>query len=248
MRDHDLSELTLAASILKEHQIRYVKAGLEFERNTQSQLMALSSLAMELAVPFAVKIGGPDARHDVDLAADAGASIVIAPMVETAYGLQIAREAARCRPCLLGINLETITGVEHLPAMMDSQAWPYVTQVTIGRSDLAGSMGMDNDDYAVSEQVAKIVRLIGERDPSLPVYVGGKITCKNARDVAKMTGLISTRHFGFAADVTDAAAVTQDVLRVEAWFYDYFAAHSIDRQNALRADALATEIRRRACL
>jgi hypothetical protein len=226
--------------------ITYVKAGLEFERNSLCELDALRVLARIIGKPLAVKIGGPDARTDIDLCADRGASVVIAPMVETAYALKVAAEAAALRSVAFGINLETVTAWQNLRAMMESTLWARVQFVTIGRSDLAASMGYDNDDAEVESVVRDIVATIAATDPALPVAVGGRITVDNAASVAAISSRVSTRQVCFETTPADAPAAVAAALHFEAEFYSAASGYSREAGVAQRLADLANQCRKRA--
>src|SRR5205807_1811426 len=94
-----------------------------------------------------VKIGGPGAINDIRALGDIGVQGLIAPMVESPYGLvnfiqaiEAALTTAQAAKIVKGINLETITCYRQFDAICAEPGFALLGMCNIGRSDLAGSM------------------------------------------------------------------------------------------------------------
>jgi hypothetical protein len=194
----------------------HYKFGTEYEGNTHDEVRAACALLG--AENVTLKIGGPDARNDLALAAELGLARVIAPMVESCYAVRVFDEACRAvgYEGTRGIMVETVHAWAQLAAILDAAAAALVDHVTIGRSDLAESFGQR------VEQMDPMVGMAWEMASvaGLDVSVGGKITPGEA---VELRGLgvtsMNTRHVYFSCpddDTTFARAATIAALNEEA--------------------------------
>lgn len=177
-----------------------LKGGTEVEDMTYDELLFLKQIAINL--PVIVKIGGPEARNDIRYCKSIHIDGILAPMVESEYGLENFISAVidiykdSTLP-YLAVNIETITAYHNLSAIYTNPYFSYVNQVTVGRSDLSQSMkkGVDDDDvlYATAN-IVKAAKLAGKI-----TSVGGQINPSNAELVQKIIqpDRINTRHLVF---------------------------------------------------
>ncbi len=135
-------------------------------------------------LPVYVKIGGPNARNDIRELVRREVDGLIAPMVESPYGLLNFIEALKTfttplqyRHIKKHINIETITAVEQLDAILALPEADDLDEITIGCSDLSGSMGKSVTHPDVTARVRECTEKI--RAFGKPVSVGGGITPAN---------------------------------------------------------------------
>ncbi|MBU1487816.1 hypothetical protein KKH56_07215, partial [bacterium] len=130
---------------------------------------------------------------------------LIAPMVESPYGLKNFVTALRqvapkeqYQYIFKGFNVETITTFRQLDEIFALPEIKDISSVSIGRSDLAGSLSAKVDD----PEVMKIVREVRDKAKSIGLFVsvGGGITPLNAEKVATQIepDRINTRNSGFS--------------------------------------------------
>lgn len=173
--------------------------GASFEQIRYNMNLALGEL------PVIVKIGGPEARNDISELLKIGVNGLIAPMVESPYGLTnfitALRQVARKEQydyIFKGFNVETITTFRQLDEIFSLPEIKEINSISIGRSDLAGSLSARVDD----PEVMKIVREIRDKAKSidLDVSVGGGITPSNAERIVTeiKPDKINTRNLGFS--------------------------------------------------
>ncbi|NIP99681.1 MAG: hypothetical protein GWM98_03960, partial [Nitrospinaceae bacterium] len=177
------SAASLAAA-LKHLQSRYGASGIKL--STEDAGMGFEQIAFwtgvaEGIVPVGVKIGGPNARNDIKQLLRWNVAGLIAPMVESPYGLENFVTAVRelCPPHRFDtirkqINIETLTAVEQLEAILSAPEAKYLDEITLGCSDLSKSMGKRRDDPEVWARVRKAVSRIDSQ--GLRVSVGGGIS------------------------------------------------------------------------
>lgn len=160
-----------------------VKAEFEAEGTCFDELVRLKNVAVRAGLDFFLKIGGPEDVWGIIQARTVGVSHIVAPMVESAYGLSKFLDAARkfipsdeLEELTLGINVETAAAVRDLDAILQVGAMGRLHSVTVGRVDLVGSLGLDrkaiNSDK-VSEIVEEICRKA--KDAHIRATLGGGI-------------------------------------------------------------------------
>ncbi|HNR88236.1 MAG TPA: aldolase/citrate lyase family protein [Spirochaetota bacterium] len=191
-----------------------LKAGTEVEDMTFAEIAFLKELGDPI-LPLIVKIGGPEARNDIRACREIGVHGILAPMIESAYGLRNFVEATadiyrqEHRP-YLAINIETVTAYAHLDEIMGSPWFDSIDQVTVGRSDLSASMDGAPDDDAVIAATRAIVHKASALGKN--TSVGGKISPANAALVCERIApsRINTRHMVYdpvrCGDLADAVA------------------------------------------
>ncbi len=179
-----------------------IKGGTEVEDLTFKEILFLRKITKN-TFPLTVKIGGPEARNDIRFLLENGIDTVLGPMIESEYGLKNYISSVKDletyynKKIEKAINVETITTYGNLNKIYNSIYFDDVMSVTVGRSDLSGSMGKSVDD----PEVIKITKDIIDRAKKLnkKTSVGGKIRTDNIDLVTKQIGpdLINTRHIVF---------------------------------------------------
>lgn len=131
-------------------------------------------------LPVMVKIGGPNARNDIKQLLALNIDGLIAPMVESAYGLENFLAAVRdfttpmqMQRLVKQINIETVTAVEQLDSILAVPEADLLDEITIGCSDLSQSLKKDRMDAEVLSLVRSAVARIKAR--RIKVSVGGGI-------------------------------------------------------------------------
>lgn len=186
-----------------------IKASTEDEGLVHEELLRLKSLGQESGLPIALKIGGPEAEADVRFATvELGASGIVAPMVESPYGLhKYLKLAQEYTPdgLKVGVNIETIQACSNFPQMLGLEDIERLNSVTVGRVDLVGSLGLSrgdiNNDH-VYWLASGVFRLAKGKD--LVTNLGGGITPRAIPFIKKLLvdGLLDkyeTRNIIFSA-------------------------------------------------
>lgn len=201
-------ELREMAKDLKEkHGCIALKMGTEVEDCSFEYIDWVSKL-MEGILPIVVKIGGPEARNDIRQLTDRiGVQGLIAPMVETPYGLKKFVSALRDivppdrrGEMIKGINAETVTCYRNFDAILSIPEAEELNQVTIGRDDLSESIGKKVDDPEVMSMAREITRKAQAK--GILVSVGGGITPSNAKRILSeiKPDKINSRHVVIGVD------------------------------------------------
>ncbi|MDP3713049.1 MAG: aldolase/citrate lyase family protein [Mycobacteriales bacterium] len=235
-----------------------VKAEFEAEGTRMDELLRLVEIAHSADMGLAVKIGGCEALRDLFEAKQIGVNYIIAPMVETPFALSkyiAAKNKAYSVDEAIDtqflFNVETITGYENREAMVELARRPGaagVAGIVFGRSDFAGSLGLDSDginDPRVTEHVLGIAELCA--DNGLDLVVGGGVSVDSIpalREIAKVKlTRFETRKVIFSADALGVAQVEDGFLEAIQfellWLTnkrDYYSA--LQREDHKRVSAL----------
>ena len=226
-----------------------VKGGTEVEDMSFEELSVLKELSQGI-VPMIVKIGGPEARNDMRHCLKIGAEGLLAPMVESEYGLSnfvdTVRELAgpMFESLYLAINIETLTGYYNINAIINHKAFQALQQVTVGRSDLAGSMEYPVNHQEVTKLTQDIVSRISRAEKLSSV--GGKIDAISAQTVRDSISpdRINTRHLSI--DLSKSKNLTFSVcesLSFEIELYKLFMELDSDKAESYEKRIEDTKIR-----
>jgi hypothetical protein len=112
------------------------------------------------AVPLHVKIGGPDARNDIRKCLEMGVTGIIAPMVESPFGVHKFVTAVEeiagadiAQHLFLSINLESLSAYEKIDEILMIKEIKAIDEMVVGTSDLAKSVGKPKSDSVVLDIV-----------------------------------------------------------------------------------------------
>ena len=150
--------------LVDKHGVVGVKTSFEDEGASFNEMVRLKETANQSGTKLNIKIGGPEAKRDIKDAMVIGTKGIVAPMVESPYGLEkfvksvesIVYDSESLQSLNLAVNVETITSVENLDKILQSDVISKIYGITIGRVDLIGSMGIDRSQIN-SETVYKTV-------------------------------------------------------------------------------------------
>ncbi len=184
-------------------------------------------------LPVMVKIGGPNARNDIKQLLAMNIDGLIAPMVESPYGLENFIGAVRdfTTPMQFErvkkqINIETETAVRQLDSILSAPEAKYLDEITIGCSDLSESMKKPRWDASFMALVVKVVKKIQRKN--IPVSVGGGITPETIDAYLEKVqpDNFNTRVIAFKVEPgRDYCEAVQAALRFEILMLEYDSAH-----------------------
>ena len=200
-------EKKLEASLtrLKEEFGLYaVKAEFEAEGASFRDLVRLRRWTARQDIALHLKIGGVEAVRDIKDALDLGVNGLIAPMVESSFGVTKFSDAVGSifpgREIYKSINIETRTAVLNIDDIL-TEAKDKVNNITIGRTDLSQSY-FDEEVKPDCEFIADLIQTISFKvhAAGLTLTIGGSITTKsidqfreNRKDLSGRVSSIETR-------------------------------------------------------
>jgi 3-dehydroquinate synthase len=161
-----------------------IKTSFEDEGARPSDVIKLRSLTSENGLKLAIKIGGCEAKTDINTAMDLCADSLVSPMVESKYALEKYVQATKSLEVSRGVNLETITALDSIDQLLSVQGIDYFV---IGRVDLMGSLGQTRDEiesednqYLIEQAFTKI------KKTNKLTYMGGAISKKTKPFVERL--------------------------------------------------------------
>ena len=252
----------LLHELRNEHHAIGVKAEFEAEGTRFDEARRLQDLAGAAGLELSLKIGGCEAVRDLYEARTLGVRGIIAPMIESAFALTKFIAAVNCMFSVaelqridLGINIETITGVKVFAEIRDLKEFAALNAVTVGRKDLAGSLGLASDTvdgeqiFALTERV-----LIAVCDRPVTKTVGGGLTADSLEFLRRLGASVNrfeTRKVMFDCEgalSNEPSTAILKALQFELLWLEYrmdkygpICVHDDARRAALQERVLRTE-------
>jgi hypothetical protein len=192
-----------------------VKTSFEDEGASFNETIRLKEVCNQAKTKVTLKIGGPEAIRDLKDSTIIGVKGLVAPMVESEFGLKKFIQAAELHipedvlsSIQLNVNIETTTAVENVIKMLDTQEAGKLYGVTVGRVDLVSSMGKDRK-YVDNDEIYQMAKLVFTKAKSkgLKACLGGAVSIESLDFLKKLhsEGLLDkfeTRYAMFDPSIT----------------------------------------------
>jgi len=182
----------------ENHHVVGVKAEFEAEGTRLEEAMRLKDVVSSAGLGLTIKIGGGEALRDMYEARVIGVDRVVGPMIESAYALhkflgaiKLAFPAGERDHVHVAINIETVTSVDNLDAMLALPEIGELDGVVLGRVDMTGSLGLSRDDVN-SQKILEITRRVFEASKAkgLECAVGGGVAKEALPFMRDLGGLL----------------------------------------------------------
>lgn len=174
-----------------------LKGEFEAEGLNRTELAAEAIWAARRGLDYLVKIGGCEAKSDVEYLQKLGIRSVVAPMIESPFAMSkymaMLPEHAFYH---VGVTIETFHAVDRIDDILD--AGSKLTNVTIGRSDLTASFGGNStnspETLKMTLEVARAAKARG-----LEVTMGGSVDARTRQilreghELATLLDAVETR-------------------------------------------------------
>ena len=178
-----------------------VKQSLEDEGASYDDLILMRKLTNQVGLKLDIKIGGCEAKNDINFCEKIKVNGMVAPMVETDYALrkfiQVVRKNTKQN---LYINLESIQAFKNLNKILKARDFKKLKGVVIGRSDLVGSIGLGKENVDSNKTYNLIYPYLKKiKKKKMIVKMGGSVTAKSKTFVnnlykKKLIQIIETRN------------------------------------------------------
>lgn len=174
-----------------------LKGEFEAEGLNRVEMAAEAIWAARRGLDYLVKIGGCEAKSDVDYLQKLGIRALVAPMIESPFAMSkymdMLPEGAFDH---VGVTIETFHAVDRIEEILD--AGVKLTNVTIGRSDLTASFGGSGTNCPETlEKTLKVARAAKAR--GLEVTMGGSVDAttrkimREGHELATLLDAVETR-------------------------------------------------------
>lgn len=175
------------SQILKEGKEKFgfvsLKGEFEAEGLSQIEVAREAIIAARNNLDYLIKIGGAEAKGNLQYLMDVGITSVVAPMVESPFAMEKYMEMLPDGAFEhVSVTIETVTAVENIEFILE--AGTKLTEVTIGRTDLTASYrGTSVESERTINMVKRVARLAKQR--GLHVTMGGSISKQTVDTITK---------------------------------------------------------------
>ncbi|MCR4880666.1 MAG: citrate lyase beta subunit [bacterium] len=168
MNRFDEKMITVLRDLKENYHVIGIKAEFEAEGTTMEEAMRLTNIAAMSGLDFAIKVGGCGAIKDLYDAKIAGANIIVAPMIESAYAIKKFVDATKTvfsanelKGLTLLVNIETQTAYEKLDEIVSCEDFQAIDGIVLGRTDMSESLSITK--YEVnSAQIFEMAKTISK--------------------------------------------------------------------------------------
>jgi len=173
----------------KKFKLQGIKAEFEAEGSSVDDLSRLRRITNSIDTKLFIKIGGVEAINDLYSCIELGVNGIIAPMVETKFGLQKFIQSIKKFKILkkphLSINIETKDGMKNHKEIINYSGG-FIDNITIGRSDLSASYfnpSVTPDSEFIFKKILTIAKYA--KKFGITTTVGGSISLKTIQTYSK---------------------------------------------------------------
>ena len=171
---------------LKQTGVVAIKQSFEDEGVIFEDLIKMRRLTDICQLPLFVKIGGCEAKSDINNCVALGVDYVIGPMIESRFAMSKFLGMANENIDMMFV-CETANAVENLESILSENDIKPLSGMVFGRSDFAKSMGLNKskvDSPSVCEKVEKA--LVIAKKHKLLTTLGGNLSIKSSDFIEEM--------------------------------------------------------------
>lgn len=215
MNTREFKCVKILTDLIENEGLVGIKTSFEDEGATFNEIIRLKEICNQAKTKITLKIGGPEAIRDLKDSSIIGVKGLVAPMVESEFGLKKFIQASKnhipedvLSSIQLNVNIETITAVANAETMLNSDEAKELYGVTVGRVDLVSSMNKDRN-YVNSEEVYKMAKNVftKAKEKGLKACLGGAVSTDSLDFLKKLhsEGLLDkfeTRYAMFDPSIT----------------------------------------------
>jgi len=236
MNNREFKCVKLLTELIENEGLIGLKTSFEDEGALFNETVRLKEICNQAKTKVTLKIGGPEAIRDIKDAMVIGVKGVVAPMVESAFGLKKFIQAVNTyvgddvlSSLQLYVNLETITAVTNVSEILNIQEANQLCGVTVGRVDLVSSMGK-NRSFVNSEEVYALAKnvFVKAKEKGLKACLGGAVSTDSLEFLKKLysDGLLDkfeTRYAIFDPTIT-LKHLSRSLARAQVFEYEWLKA------------------------
>ncbi len=184
----------ILTDLVENHGLIGIKTSFEDEGATFNETIRLKEVCNQSKVKLNLKIGGPEAVRDMKDLAIIGVKGVVAPMVESAFGLKKFVDSINktlpqdiVNSLQLFINVETQQAVNNIDSILSIKESDSLYAITVGRVDLVSSMGKDRS-HVNSEEVFNMTKSVFTKvkQKGLKACLGGAVSVESLDFLKKL--------------------------------------------------------------
>ena len=183
-----MKQLIKQLKSLKHLDVVGIKQSTEDEGALHNDILTMRRITEACGLKLSVKIGGCEAKTDIDFCNIIGSNGIVAPMVESEFAMQKFIESTiDMKDMKYYINVESKTAYKNLSNILDSPSSKLLSGIVIGRSDLVKSYGYEKtqvDTKFINDIVKDILTQC--KKYNLDTLMGGNISPTSSVFIKKM--------------------------------------------------------------
>lgn len=215
MNNREFECVRILTDLVENYGLIGVKTSFEDEGASFNEVLRLKEICNQSKTKVTLKIGGPEAIRDIKDSVIIGVKGLVAPMVESEFGLKKFIQAVNnnlpadvVSSLQMNVNIETITAVSNIDKILSSKSAESLYGVTVGRVDLVSSMNKDRKAVN-SDEVYNIAHDVFEKTKKLgaKACIGGAVSIDSHDFLkklhsAKLLDKFETRYAIFDPSIT----------------------------------------------
>lgn len=244
-----MTELIHDLKVLKHsHGVVGIKQSFEDEGVILDDVITMRRITELAGLELYIKIGGCEAKSDIQFCERIGVDVIIAPMIETEFAMQKYMEATQDSKMRLYFVCETKTSHNNIEKIILASN-NRLSGIVIGRSDYCKSFKlskMDVNSNPVQMEITNLLKRIDALLPFISTTMGGNISVESipfiiALEEKKLLNKIETRNV--VIDLSKTSVIRdsiQESLNFEIKWLKYKAQNYLENGNSYleRADLL----------
>ena len=165
-----------------------IKQSFEDEGALQQDVLTMRRITEQANLELSIKIGGCEAKTDIEFCQSIGVNKIVAPMIETPFALsKFIESVINVHDIKFYINIESTTGAENIKNILNSPSSKLLSGIVVGRSDMAKSYGFSKDQVdgtLISNTVTNVFETVC--DYKLDTLMGGNLSPKINNIICKL--------------------------------------------------------------
>ena len=185
----------------KDYNVIGIKQSTEDEGALHNDILLMRRITELCNLKLSIKIGGCEAKSDINFSNHIGANGIVAPMVESEFALQKFIESIiHLKNIKFYINIESITAYSNLDSILISPASKMLSGIIIGRSDLTKSYGYGKNHVDSPQMHSVVLDILKKcKKYNITTLMGGNISPKSSTFIKqlyteKLLNYIETRN------------------------------------------------------
>jgi len=156
-----------------------LKGEFESEGLSEIELAGEIIFALRNNLDYLVKFSGSEANSEINYLSRIGVKRIVCPMIESPFAMERYMSSTNNRGFVeRGVTIETITAVKNINEIIE--AGIGLTNITIGRTDLCRSLGINNVESKEIMTHVKNIALVS-KSKDLIVSLGGGVSLKTKK-------------------------------------------------------------------
>lgn len=239
--------------IKKKYKLVAIKQSFEDEGVSRDVVNLIRNITYKNKINHNIKIGGCEAKSDMNYCEEIQCDGIVAPMIETDFALKkFIQSSQNIKINSYYVNIETITAAKNIKSILLQDKKKILTGITIGRSDFTSSMGLSKklvNSTEVFNEIYKVLKIA--KSFKYRTTVGGNLSIESKKfinDLYKKNLIdnIESRNVCIKVDknsLNDFEKTIQDMLMFEYELMNFISIYH--NKHMQTADSRKTELENR---